>query len=355
MMAKILMIGPNPGAMGGMATVERNILAAAPSLGDEIDFISTYEEGGMAKKIGVAVKAYLKFSCLLANCEVVHIHMASRGSFRRKKAFVEKALEAQKPVVAHLHGSEFAVWFGEECSDADRLRIRRTFSRCAAVIVLSEEWRDFFLANDICREDRLHVLHNAVPIPDRPSKSYSSQDVLFLGRLDDRKNPEMLIRSSRKLLKEHQDSKLLFGGDGPIERYAEIAKKLGVFDRCEFCGWVTGEDKEELFDRAAAYCLPSKNEGMPMGVLEAMSYGIPPIATPVGGIPQIINDGLNGFIVPINDEEALSDTLCKLMDSPSLRKRIGENARRTIEERFGIDRFYEKLSGIYGLIASGDA
>ena len=153
------------------------------------------------------------------------------------------------------------------------------------------------------------------------------------------------------MLKQHPDAKLLFGGDGYPERYEALARELGIAERCEFLGWISGEDKERLFERAGVYCLPSKNEGMPMSVLEAMAHGVPTIATPVGGVPQVIEDGVNGYLMPVDDEERLSELLCALMDSQDLRARIGAAGRSTISNHFSIECNVEELVRLYwGLV-----
>ena len=350
-MPNVLMIGPSPAAMGGMATVEKNVLEAIRRRGDRAEFISTFEEGSEPKKLSIAARAYLKYLHELGKCDLVHVHMASRGSYKRKKVFMDAAFKRNIPVVLHLHGSEFSVWFERECDEIRRNQIRDTFHKCAAVIALSEEWHDYLLANEICEEGKLSVLHNAVPVPEVPCEPCSHQDVLFLGRLDARKSPDVLLRASRKMLEQHPDAKLLFGGDGYPERYKALAEELGIADRCEFLGWTTGDEKEALFERAGIYCLPSKNEGMPMSVLEAMAHGIPTIATPVGGVPQVIEDGVNGFLVPVDDEGALSRLLCNLADDSRLRINIGTVGRDTIQNEFSIDKNVEELVSIYeGLI-----
>ena len=350
-MLNVLMVGPDPSAQGGMATVEQNILDALRMRSVRATFVSTYIGGNKVKKFVTAGKAYARYIRLLSKSNLVHVHMASRGSYERKKIFMRAAFRRGVPVVLHLHGGEFGVWFGKECTESQRDDIRNTFHRCAAVIVLSEEWKDYLLSERVCDEAKLHVLHNAVPVPPQPCSPRSHQDVLFLGRLDARKSPDVLLRASSDMLKQHPDAKILFGGDGYPERYEALARELGIAERCEFLGWIAGEDKERLFERAGVYCLPSKNEGMPMSVLEAMAHGVPTIATPVGGMPQVIEDGVNGYLMPVDDEERLSELLCALMDSQDLRARIGAAGRSTISDHFNIERNVEELMRLYwGLV-----
>ena len=145
----------------------------------------------------------------------------------------------------------------------------------------------------------------------------------------------------------------MFGGDGEVEKNKQLAEELGIADRCEFHGWVTGDEREALFERAAVYCLPSKNEGLPMSVLEAMAYGIPTVATAVGGVPQVIEDGVNGFLVDVDDEATLSERLASLLAKSELREELGRNGRDQIVRNFGLDRTVAQVVDIYGALMRG--
>lgn len=342
----VVMIGPSLQARGGMATVEKQLMERLPGAGIQAKFIATYNDCGKAKKALMALAAYASFCRALKDADIVHAHMASRGSYERKALFLRKAISKGKKAVIHLHGGEFGMWFDEELEEKKRDEIRALFNSADAVIVLSEEWQQWLVSRSFAPK-RLVVMHNAVSVPAQPCSLSSNRDVLFLGRLDSNKSPDMLLRASRDMLEQHSDAKLVFGGDGYPERYEVLAHELGIADRCEFLGWITGEDKEGLFERAGVYCLPSKNEGMPMSVLEAMAHGVPTIATPVGGMPQVIEDGINGYLMPVDDERRLSELLCRLMDSRDLRASIGAAGRATIADHFNIERNVEELVRLY--------
>ncbi len=349
---RVLMIGPSLYSRGGMATVERQLMDGLTDAGVPASFISTYDDYGKVKKALIALGAYAKFCRALKDVDIVHAHSASRGSYERKSLFLKKAMSEGKKTVVHLHGGEFAVWFDEEMDDGKREEVRALFNQVDAVVVLSEEWERWLVSRGFSPK-RLVVMHNAVSVPERPCSPCARQGILFLGRLDARKSPDVLLRASRTMLSENPAAKLLFGGDGCPERYEALAEDLGIADRCEFLGWIAGEDKERLFERAGVYCLPSKNEGMPMSVLEAMAHGIPTIATPVGGVPQIIEDGVNGFLMPVGDEARLSELLRMLMGDPLLRARIGMEARRKVEDDFSLKLATDRLVDLYLCIASG--
>lgn len=342
----VLMLGPSLASHGGMATVEKQLVERLLGEGIHVEFLSTYEDAGIVRKAYVALKALFQFWRGLQTFDILHVHMASRASYERKAIFIRHALRKGKQVIIHHHGGEFGLWFDEELSEAKRNEVRSLFSKVDAVIVLSEEWLDWFDSKDFCTKS-FFVMHNAVQIPSKKCSPFSQQDVLFLGRLDENKSPDVLLRASKKMLSEHPDSKLIFAGDGQIVRYESLAKKLNIENRCEFLGWIGKEDKESLFERVGVYCLPSKNEGMPMSVLEAMAHGIPVISTPVGGVPQIIRDGENGYLMPIDNVDCLSGLLCQLMSSNNLRANIGAAGRMTVMERFNIDRNIEDLVHLY--------
>ena len=163
----------------------------------------------------------------------------------------------------------------------------------------------------------------------------------------------MLLRASREVLERFPETKIVFGGDGEVEKNKQLAEELGIADRCEFHGWVTGDEREALFERAAVYCLPSKNEGLPMSVLEAMARGIPAIATAVGGVPRAIEDGVSGFLIGVDDEGALSERLSALLAAPGLRTEMGLVGRKQIERRFGIRKSVSQVEGIYEALSRG--
>lgn len=345
--AKVLMVGPELSLKGGIVTV-----------------VDGYFEAGLAEHCGaLAYQGTGVGSNLLAKClafsgslvaykrnvgayDIVHLHISAKGSFRRKAMMAGIAAKAGKKVILHEHSGEFSRDF-EAGNGAYREAVRRVFNDADRVVVLSEEWRDYFLDTIMQDGSKLAVLHNGVTIPKKPCSPCLRRDILFLGRLDANKSPDVLLRASKDVLAATSDMRLLFGGEGDLRRYESIARELGIADRCDFLGWVTGEDKERLFDRAGIYCQPSKNEAMPMSVMEAMAHGVPVISTRVGGVPQLIEDGVDGLLMDVDDVKALSHLLLELGSSSERRGELGLAGRRKIEGKFSIQTSIEQLVDIY--------
>lgn len=344
--AKVLVVGPDLSLHGGIVSVVKGYMEGGlPGACDGFEYLGT---GVGSSKIGKSVafaRALARYRCILSAYDIVHLHISARGSYKRKSIMARMARKAGKRVILHDHDGEFAKAF-EEGGEAYRRDVRETFGVADRVVVLSEEWRDYF-AENVCDPSKIIVVHNGVCVPAQPCSPCSHQDVLFLGRLDARKSPDVLLRASREVLKRFPETKVIFGGDGEVEKNEALAKELGIADRCEFHGWVSGDEREALFERAAVYCLPSKNEGLPMSVLEAMARGIPTVATPVGGIPQVIENGTTGFLVKVDDVEALAEKLMLLLGNSTLRKTVGAASRETIKRSFSIERSVDEIVEVY--------
>ena len=333
--AKVLMVGPDLSLHGGIVSVVKGYLdAGLPEACDAFEYLGTGIGSSTLGKTVAFSRALIRYAMIMPSYDIIHLHISARGSYKRKSIMARMAHKAGKYVILHDHDGEFKKAF-EEGGESYRRDVRKTFSIADRVVVLSEEWRDYFSKN-VCDLEKIDVVHNGVKVPDQPCAPCSRQDVLFFGRLDAKKSPDV------------------FGGDGEVEKNKSLAAELGIADRCEFHGWVAGAEREELFERAAVYCLPSKNEGLPMSVLEAMARGIPTVATPVGGIPQVINDGVNGVLIPVDNYQALAVALNHLLESSELRKEMGTLARKKILSSFDINLLLSEILGIYCNAVSGN-
>ena len=346
------MVGPDLSLHGGIVSVVQGYLdGGLPEACDAFEYLGT---GVGSSKLGKSLaftRALIRYAMIMQSYDIIHLHISARGSYKRKSIMARMAHKAGKYVILHDHDGEFKKAF-EEGGDSYRRDVRKTFSIADRVVVLSEEWRDYFSEN-VCDLKKIIVVHNGVKVPDQPCSPCSRQDVLFLGRLDARKSPDVLLRASKQVLKRFPETKIVFGGDGVIEKYELLAEELGIADSCEFRGWVSGAEREALFERAAVYCLPSKHEGLPMSVLEAMARGIPTIATAVGGVPQVIDDGTSGFLIDVDDEATLSERLTDLLEAPELREELGRHGRDQIVHKFGLDRTISPIIDIYGALLRG--
>ncbi len=125
---------------------------------------------------------------------------------------------------------------------------------------------------------------------------------------------------------------LIIGGGRREAEMRQLAQELGLAGRVHFLG--QRPDIPDLLGALDIFVLPSHSEGVSLALLEAMAAGLPVIATAVGGLPEVVTDGVNGLLIPPQDPEALAQALARLLDDPALAKKLGENARRHVEEKF---------------------
>jgi glycosyltransferase involved in cell wall biosynthesis len=153
----------------------------------------------------------------------------------------------------------------------------------------------------------------------------------------------LALRSLRQL---GVDATLCMVGDGP-ERNAveEQAHRLGIARHCLYLGYQ--EDVAGWYAALDAVVLPSANEGTPVSAIEALAGGRPVVATRVGGVPDVVHDGENGFLVEVGDTEGLAERLALLAEDPALRSRLGETGRDGVLTRYAVERLVDDVDRLY--------
>lgn len=350
---KVIMLGPSLDSKGGMATVVNGYIGAG--IGDICDFeyIETTKPGSVVTKALAGISAFMRFCKCLPGCDIVHLHIGAGVSPSRKAVFASVAKAAGKPIVFHEHRGILAELYRE--GGADFARKTRDFYDLADIaLVLSEEWRDFF-AENVCDLEKVVVIHNSVDAPaDVPSLNGEGR-VLFLGHMTDVKGPDILIKAIPNILESHPGCCFVFAGDGDAQPYRDLAEKLGVLESCEFVGWVSGVDKDALLRSCDIYCQPSRNEGMPMALLEAMGYGRACVATRVGGVPQVVEDRRSGLLVDALDQEGIAGAISLFLDHPDEAKRLGSAARAKVLADFNPQKNLDRLTDLYATLIAKEA
>ena len=176
--------------------------------------------------------------------------------------------------------------------------------------------------------------------------------VLFVGRLEERKGVAYLIDAVARLGDHGPTLEVI--GDGPERAALEAqADALGIARRVVFRGKVTTEELRASYARAAVFVLPSvvdargDTEGLGVVLLEAMNYGTPVVASRIGGIPDIVEDGISGLLVPAGDEAALTTALARLLAEPALARRLGDAGRQRVRARFSWETIIRRWKDVY--------
>lgn len=343
---KVLMIGAGRDVRGGVSSVVNSYYDAGLDRLCDLTYLPTMEDGSKPKKLFVAALARVRFERLIKENDILHVHMSSDNSFYRKAVFIRKAKKENKKIIIHMHGSTFDLFYKERCNARQKQEVRDIFAMADTVIALSQDWKKF-LAEHICEADKIRVIYNAVKLPAPYDKDYGSRKMLFLGILGQRKGTYDLIEVLPQIFRKYPDAHIYFGGDGEREQAEKLCREKGISDHVTFSGWVRGREKERLLRECSVYVLPTYHEGMPMSVLEAMSYGMAVVSTCVGGIPHIITDGENGLLCGAGDPEGLERLLDRVLAEEGLRRRLGNCGVEKIREEFDIQKTVGKLKELY--------
>lgn len=202
---------------------------------------------------------------------------------------------------------------------------------------------------------KVEVLYNAVPTYQNNPRNKEAKNVLFLGRLGKRKGTYDLLHSIKNIERDlPSDVKFYLCGDGDIEGINNEIDKLNISKWIAHVGWIDSNEKQEIYKNIAINVLPSYNEGLPMSILETMAYGIPSITTNIASIPEVVVDGVNGFLINPGDIDALSDKLKILLNDSILCNGMGEQAYNLITENFGLSTHIFHLKQMYAKVLENE-
>jgi glycosyltransferase involved in cell wall biosynthesis len=199
------------------------------------------------------------------------------------------------------------------------------------VVALGDRWAERL--REIAPGARVVTVPNGVVLPGLPQRAAVTgpSRVVFLGEIGERKGAFMLIDAWAKLAAEPEGlagATLTMAGDREVARAEREIIERGIADSAVVRSWLSPVEVAELLAKSDVFVLPSRSEGQPMALLEAMAHGLCVVASDVGGIPEIIVDGESGLLIPADDVDALVGALRQILTDPARRRCCGPPARR---------------------------
>lgn len=348
----VIHVGPRMDTPGGMAGVMRYMRDSSLAREWQLVFVeSIVTAAPLPIRLWQSALFVLRVAVALVRHPgaMMHAHMAQGGSFWRKTIAISLARVAGRPVVGHIHGNNFDEW--ASANPRRRRAVARVLEQCTAVVVLGESWRKRILA--VAGSARCVVIRNAVTIPAEPTRGSSPPVVVFLGRLDTRKGIHELLAAMHSIQDCGIDASWVLAGDGDSEGIRRDADSLPRPELVDVPGFLWSPEKDDLFGRGDIFVLPSFSEGLPVALLEAMSYGLACVVSPVGGIPEVVVDGENGLFCTPGDAPSIERALVSVLKDPVFLRRLGERARQTVRECCSMDSVARQWSALYEEMASG--
>lgn len=340
---KVLMVGPARSVNGGISAVVNNYYKVGLDEKIELSYIGTMEDGTKLHKLKVALCAYVSFIKEVRAYDIVHVHMASDSSLYRKIPFMYMAKWFGKKLIIHQHGGNFAEFYYSQCSAKRQKFIEKALNKADAFLVVASYLADIF--ENIVPKEKIAVLPNAIEVPLSYEKKNPGQKVLFLGRLCKEKGIRELLEVATELKEEYKDLEVYLGGVWEDRDLKEIADKNSTF--VYQLGWIENQEKEKYLNLCNIFALPTYFEGLPMSLLEAMAHGCTCIASAVGGIPQVMEDGKDGILIQPKDKEALKTALRMLLSDTGIQENLRQEAFQKVRQEYDLQKSVEKLVYIY--------
>ena len=336
-------------AAGQLAPGEESMEHRARELGLEVAPVSELQRD-LSPRRDLAAARRLRALLRAERPHVLHTHAAKAGAAGRAAALA--AGRGRPPVRVHtFHGHVLRGYFGSRRERVFRLVERALARTTSALVVPSPEVRDDLVRLGVADAERFEVIRYGFRFDeaerarelDLPEGAFV---VGWAGRLTEIKRPLDLVRTLAAVRARGDGVELVLLGDGELRGEVEaLARELGVSEHLHPMGYRRGlAEWHAAFD---ALLLTSANEGTPVAVLEAFAAGRPVVATAVGGVPDVVDEGETGLLARAGDVEALASALERLAHDPELRRGMGALAAARVRERFGLERMVDEVEALY--------
>jgi glycosyltransferase involved in cell wall biosynthesis len=336
-----------------MGEAMRGVLGSSLAERYRVEVVPTHLGPGGLRRLAVYLEAMLRLTwwSVRGRGRIVHIHATVRGSMYRKAVLVLLARALRRRVVLHVHsGPGDVATFRTGLGRASVALFRLAFRQASLVLAVS---RASAAALELAFDaDRVVVLPNPVPpgpeeIPRRES-SAAPLAVYLGGFANPVKGGDVLLEALAQL--DPAGLRVMLAGPGELPAAGQ--QLVEEMDWVDWRGWLDADDKADALRTAEIFVLASTSEGLPMALLEAMSYGLAIVATEVGGVPDVAKSGEQALLAPPGDPAALAAALSRLAGDPELRVKLGAAAREAAEG-LGPEAIAERLDALYRSLLEG--
>lgn len=374
---KILMVGPLPPTVGGITTFIKGVLNSEltseycfktfgterPTQGifkDVNDYTLMFRIGLVYLLKSALFTAYhlikFPFTFIGDQVSIVHINTSTYWSFWENVIYLLISKMFKKKTIFHIHGSEFDKFY-DGSNSLIKFFISKSLNYSDIVIVLSLKWKKY--SKKIISRNNIIILKNFVNLSDISCYNNKIIDifqhlnnnmikVLFIGGVAaKRKGFYDVLRTIPIILESNKNIFFIFINCKHLNGISNILNKEDFSSHIKFLGYVIEDEKKRLFHFSDIFILPSYAEGLPITMLEAMAAKLPVIATSVGAIPEVIIDGMNGFIINVGNYKMLAEKILLLAKDNELRQKMQIANFKKIQRYFDRPIIMKRLDNIY--------
>jgi glycosyltransferase involved in cell wall biosynthesis len=332
-----------------MAAVTRALMSSRLSDRYLLEAVPTYKGPEPLRRLGIYILAMLRLISwsLRGRGRIVHVHATSHGSMYRKSVCVLVAKALRRRVILHMHSGPGDILDFRAGLGPLSLALFRRAARAADVVLAVSNASAAAFAESYGVEGILVVPTAAPEVPDfiRPARLGDAARAIYLGGFAETvKGGDVLVEALALDLPWASGLQVALAGPGELPEPGR--RLLADNSAIEWLGWLEPERRDEALRDADLFLLVSRSEGLPVALLEAMAHGLAIVATRVGGIPEVIEDGEQGVIVTPDAPAEIAEAMSRLATDTDLRVRLG-NAARERATRLNTEEVTERLDGLY--------
>lgn len=342
MKKRVMMVGSAEQSGGGVASVIR-LMKKMPFWEERRCFwLGTQIQRSYAWKLWYAVKAAVIAPFIMWKYDIVHFHTVPD--------VLGLIIQMPELLIAKLYGKKVVieVHVGNQLNDNIENRLFKwVLRRANLVLFLAKRWERLFREKYADVDVETAVLYNACDYVEDVPMAEKDKSIIMAAYFNENKAPDVLLMAWKKIKDRHPDWRVTMMGNGEVERYRQMSEEMGLADSVTFTGYITGQKKSNIWRKASIYCMCSYNEGFPMVVLEAWAHKVAVVTTPVGGLPDVIEEGRNCLTFPFGDDETLARQMERLIENDTLRNEIAEYAQRNTLPEFSLESVNNLIDNIY--------
>lgn len=335
------MVGSHEKSKGGITTVIK--LLKQSSIWDKYQcyWLGTQIQGSKWIKLYYCIKAYMCGLFLIWKYDIIHFHAVPDISLLVQFPIYILALVGRKKIILHLHVGNQIEYY----------KNNNLFLFCIKhsnlILLLAKNWEEKF--NIIIQGNKVKTdyLYNAYSPVNAIDYTQRTKTIIFAAHLNANKAYDILLKGFKEIAEKYPEWKLIIMGDGEVTKARDLVNQLNLDSQVEFTGYIIGQAKQKYFQEASIYCMCSYQEGFPMVVIEAWAYGIPVITTPVGGLPDVLEEGKNATIFEFGDYIGLASRMKELIENPYQRKTMSEYSQKFVADFFSVKSISSKLDKLY--------
>lgn len=362
----ILIVGPIPPPCGGIATGVLNLLKSDLQKDFRLISIKNSTARPSAKKgkidflnVTYFLGQFFRFiiTIIFVRPQIVQIEATYGVSFLKNSFFVILAKILGRKIILSLYGGQ-ADSFYNNLPSIGKKYVKYILFCCDKIRIEFKQRKDFFVKKIGLVESKILILPNAVYLNEPPMKDIKPTEeelnLLFVGWLLKEKGVFDLLKGIEILKQKSYKFKIKIVGPegrvGELKRVLDDIQKRNLINIVEVTGEKPSYEMESFYSNADIFILPSYTEGLPYAILEAMSYKLPIISTNIGALPEVIEEGVNGFLIEPGNVKTLTEKIEILAKNKKLREKMGKNNYEKMKNEYSVDHLVKKLTNVYNIL-----